>query len=69
MFNLIAQQAKLTGATRRLALQATQGAQTMHQYPVQNFNSIFGGIFGKKKPETEKKAEEKKPEKKTEKAP
>lgn len=36
----------------------------MHQYPLQNFNSIFGGLFGKKKPEEKK--EVAKPEKKTE---
>ena len=57
MFNLVIQQAKSSGVsstTRRLLLlQATTNTQT--QFPVQNFNSIFGGIFGRKKPAEEQK--------------
>ena len=52
-----------------MILQAASQQQTFNQIPTQSFNSIFGGIFGKKKPEqeqqapVEKKTEEKKPEK------
>ena len=40
----------------------------MSQIPTQNFNSFFGGLFGKKKPEADKPAEKKLEEKKPEKA-
>jgi hypothetical protein len=51
-----------------LILQATTQQQALNQIPTQNFNSIFGGLFGRKKPEQEKAVEKKPEEKKPEKA-
>ncbi len=56
MFSLIAQQAKSTSSQRRLLMVATQQATTQGSlYPLQSqsFNSLFGGIFNKKKDEVQ----------------
>ena len=54
MFQLITQQAK-TATCRRILVQTSQSnANGFYQIPQQPFNSIFGNIFNKKKPEEKK---------------
>ena len=66
MFQLITQQAK-TATCRRILVQTSQQNNNLYQIPQQPFNSIFGGIFNKKKPEDKK--EQAQPAKQQEKAP
>ncbi len=67
MFQLITQQAKSATVCRRILVQTSQqNSNGLYQIPQQSFNSIFGGIFNKKKPEEVKKEA---PVKQQEKAP
>lgn len=67
MFQLITQQAKSATVCRRILVQTSQQNNGLYQIPQQSFNSIFGNIFNKKKPEEVKK--EAPPAKQQEKAP
>ncbi len=67
MFQLITQQAKSATVCRRILVQTSQqNSNSLYQIPQQSFNSIFGNIFNKKKPEEVKKEA---PVKQQEKAP
>ncbi len=67
MFQLITQQAKSAIVCRRILVQTSQqNSNGLYQIPQQSFNSIFGNIFNKKKPEEVKKEA---PVKQQEKAP
>ena len=56
MFQLITQQAKSATVCRRILVQTSQqNSNGLYQIPQQSFNSIFGNIFNKKKPEEVKK--------------